>query len=144
MAENIEKKNENGTAARPAASPVSRTILDPEEQIKKFGKGKITLRTPIQDGQNTVEVLHWDFTSVTGAEYVAAMDRGSGNGNTFRITNTQALELFAVAAAKATGGIDATDIRTRIGMVDALKVTQVATIFFTASNRAGNRSISDE
>ena len=63
--------------------------------------------------------------------------------NAFRITDTQAFELFAAAAGKATAGIDATDIRERMGAVDSVKAVQLATGFFSAANRAGNRRISN-
>ncbi len=125
-----------------AKSPAS--ILDPEEQIRKFARGKMTLRTPIMDGENKVTELHWDFLTLTGAEYVAALDRDTKAVNAFRITSTQAFNLFAVAAEKATPGVDATDIRRGMGIMDAQKATQLATVFFTASNRVGNMRISNE
>jgi len=119
------------------------TILDPEEQIRMFARGKMTLQKPIQDGENVVKELAWDFAALTGAEYVDAMDRDPRAVNTFRITNTQAMHLFAEAAGKATPGIDATDIRRGLGIMDTQKAIQLATVFFTASNRVGNKYISN-
>lgn len=119
-------------------------ILDPEEQIRQFGRGRMELRVPIQDGENICKELNWDFLALTGAEYVDALDRDARANNTFRITNVQALSLFAAAAAKATPGVDATDIRRGISIMDAQKATQLATVFFTASSRVGNRSIFNE
>lgn len=122
----------------------SASILDPEEQIRKFARGKMTLYTPIKDGENKVTELHWDFLALTGAEYVDALDRDTRAVNAFRITSTQAFNLFAAAAEKATPGIDATDIRRGMGIMDAQKATQLATVFFAASNRVGYRRISNE
>lgn len=116
-------------------------IMDPEEQIRQFAHGRLELSVPIQDGQETINVLEWDFLALTGAEYCDALDSDKKAGNTFRITNTQALCLFATAAAKKTKGLNAEDIRRRIGIMDAQKATQLATVFFTASNQAGYRRI---
>ena len=133
--------NDTTTEKEPAKLP---KILDPEEQIRQFGRGRMELRVPIQDGENVCKELNWDFLALTGAEYVDALDRDARANNTFRISNLQALCLFAAAAAKATPGVDATDIRRRISIMDAQKATQIATVFFTASNRVGNRNIYNE
>lgn len=145
MSEIKEKKNEelSDEGKENELRKSERNILDPEEQIRQFGRGKMTLSTPIQDGQNTVTELTWDFLALTGAEYVDAMDRDTKATNNFRITNSQALNLFAAAAAKGKEGLDATDIRRGLGMMDAQKATQIATVFFSASNRVGNRHISN-
>lgn len=113
-------------------------ILDPMEQIRLFGRGGLKLEKPIQDGENTVKELKWDFLALTGSEYVEALDMDRMAQTSFRITSKQALCLFAAAAAKATAGLDARDIRERMGVLDAAKAVQVATVFFTASSRAGN------
>ena len=118
------------------------SILDPAEQLRQFSAGKMTLSEPIRDGENTVTEIQWDFMRITGSEYCDAMDRDVKAVNTFRITNTQALNLFAVAAAKATGGIDAEDVRRGLSIGDTMKATQLATIFFSAQNRLGNLRIS--
>lgn len=139
-----EQKHENKEEINPIADKKDAKIpkiLDPEEQIRQFGRGRMELRVPIQDGENVCNELHWDFLALTGAEYVDALDRDTRANNTFRITNAQALSLFAAAAAKATTGVDATDIRRGISMMDAQKATQIATVFFTASSRVGNRNI---
>ncbi|MBQ9407942.1 MAG: hypothetical protein IJU28_00930, partial [Clostridia bacterium] len=59
-----------------------------------------------------------------------------------RITYRQALSLFAKAAAKQTEGVDMEDIVSRIGVTDAVEGVQLATLFFTASTRAGRLRIS--
>lgn len=142
-----EQKNvnaeENDSSAEKETKKLPK-IFDPEEQIRQFGRGRMELRVPIRDGENLCKELSWDFLALTGAEYVDALDRDTRANNTFRITNAQALSLFAAAAAKATTGVDATDIRRGISMMDAQKATQIATVFFTASSRAGNRNIFNE
>ena len=115
--------------------------IDWNKQMEKFATGTLKLTKPIQDGENVFKELKWDFFELTGAEYVAAMDRGEKT-DAFRVSATQALSLFATAAAKATGTLDATDIRTRICGRDAQKATQIASIFFIASSRAGDMNIS--
>lgn len=141
----VEKRDENqeGTSEKNINQDVKK-LLDPEEQIRKFSKGTLKLTVPIIDGENTVTELHWDFLSLTGSEYVDALDADRKAVNTFRITNTQAFCLFAAAAAKSTKGIDSTDIRRGMGIMDAQKATQLATVFFTASNQAGYSRISNE
>ena len=137
-----EETKKDETAEKDVSQDVKK-LLDPEEQIRQVSKGTLKLTVPIQDGENTVTELNWDFLSLTGAEYVDALDADRKAVNTFRITNTQAFCLFAAAAAKATKGIDATDIRRGMGIMDAQKATQLATVFFTASNQAGYRRISN-
>lgn len=134
MSEETKKENKDG----------AKKILDPAEQIRLFGKGKMTLSKPIADGENMITELHWDFMALTGAEYVNAMDGDRNASNTFKMTSTQAMHLFAAAAAKETPGVDAADIRQRMGIMDAQKAVQLATIFFTASNRLGYSRISEE
>ena len=131
-----EKKEVNEAEKQPA-----KNIMDPEEQLRQFSQGRMELTTPIEDGGNIVKELKWDFMALTGAEYCDALDRDTRAVNTFRLTNTQALNLFAAAAAKATGGLDAEDVRRGLSVRDTIKAAQLATIFFSASNRLGNLRI---
>lgn len=138
------KNEKNGEKNAAAIKAAAQKIFDPKEQIKKFGKGTMQLNTPIQDGENVYDKLHWDFTALTGAEYVNALDMDRDAANSFRITNKQAFFLFAAAAEKATNGLDAEDIRRGLSIQDAQKATQLATVFFTASSRAGDERILNE
>ena len=129
-----EAKKDGAQAAQDAVT--DKTLFDPEVQLQKFSRGKIRLASPILASDKDVTELIYDFA--------AALDKGGAVGmNAFRITDTQAFELFAAAAGKATAGIDATDIRERMGAVDSVKAVQLATVFFSAANRAGNRRISN-
>ena len=116
--------------------------IDPMEMIRKWGTGTMQLYTPIQDGQNRITELKWDFLALTGREYAEAMDMDPNARAAFSMTSKQALCLFAEAAAKATGGLDARDIRDRMGIMDAGKAIQLATVFFRFSSLAGDSRIS--
>lgn len=120
-----------------------KTITDPGEVLKLFSKGALTLATPIKAGGENIEKLYYDFSRLTGLEYVAAMD-SDNNTNIYIITNKQALMLFAATAAKETKGIDSVDIIERIGINDSVKAVQLAQLFFRASARVGNSRISKE
>lgn len=138
-----EKKQEASAEVADEQSKAKKNIFDPEEQIRRFGKGKMALRTPILADNRQVEELIFDFTALTGREYVDALDSDTKAMNAFRVSNAQAFALFTKAAAKATDGIDEADIRDRMGAMDCVKATQLAAVFFSACNRAGNRRIFD-
>ena len=106
------------------------------------GKGVLALETPIHAGDKDVTELAYDFTEMTGMEYIDAMDSDPNAQQIFKITYRQALALFAKAAAKQTDGVDMRDILERIGMTDAATAVQLATLFFSASTRAGQMRIS--
>lgn len=108
------------------------------------GRGILALETPILARDKEVTELQYDFTDVTGLEYVTAMDSdlNANASQAYRITYRQALALFASAAAKHTEDLDAKDIVGRIGITDAAVGAQLATLFFTASARAGRLRIS--
>lgn len=113
-------------------------------EVMKEGKGVLELETPITAGGQDVTKLPYDFTVLTGMEYTDAMDADT-RGTTqkvYGITYRQALNLFAAAAAKETKALDMTDIITRMGATDAAAAVQLATLFFTASIRAGRKRIS--
>lgn len=146
---NNENVNEIDTEVNPGQSNENKlagkvAITNPQEQIRKLAKGKLELETPIRAGSTDVTELRYDLLKLTGREYADVMDRDSGTMNMFRISNKQALYLFAAAAARETSGIDATDISDRIGVQDSIKAVQIATIFFVASARAGNSRITND
>lgn len=106
------------------------------------GKGRLRLETPITAGDKELTELIYDFTALTGAEYTDAMDTDPNAQQIYRITYRQGLALFAKAAAKQTPGVDMRDIIDRIGGTDAVEGVQLATLFFSASTRAGRLRIS--
>ena len=103
-------------------------------------KGTLKLSTPIRAKSQDVTELQYDFSKLTGWEYVEAMDADATARNVFKISNKQALCLFAAAAGKATPDVDATDIKERIGAVDALRAVQLATVFLITYTRAANQN----
>ena len=106
------------------------------------GKGRLKLETPIRAGDEEIKELIYDFNELTGIEYTDAMDSDINAQQIYRITYRQALALFAKAAAKQTEKVDTRDIIERIGMTDAVEAVQLATLFFSASTRAGRLRIS--
>lgn len=117
--------------------------LTAAEIARMVSKGEIKLATPIRASGKDIAVLHFDFTKLTGWEFAQALDRDeSGKTNAFRLTQTQAIELFAVAAAKMTPDIDVEDIRHRMGIDDAIKAAQISASFFNYTSQAANARIS--
>ena len=119
--------------------------MTPVDVAEKVSTGKFKLASPIEDGDQRYEELTDDFNSLTGWELANAMDEGGKkSGNPTEITDTQALSLFAAAAAKRTGGLDATDIRDRMGALDAIAAISTAKIFFRGTLLAGSLRITKE
>ena len=121
-----------------------------EEQPKKqkpspitlsmISKGTLELATPIRARSKDVTELRYDFTKLTGWEYVEAMDSDPTARNVFVVTKKQAMCLFAAAAAKVTPDVDAKDIKERIGLADAQRAVQVATLFLNTSAREAGKN----
>lgn len=111
-------------------------ILTPE----KISKGTLELAIPIRARSEDVKELHYDFSKLTGWEYAEAMDTDKEARNMFVVSKKQALCLFAAAAAKATDGIDAKDVKERIGLADAQRAVQVATLFLNVSAQAAGKN----
>lgn len=137
MSENEQVKTAKTPNGLPAMSPV--------EAAEKVSKGRFKLLVPIEDGEKQYDALTYDFNKLTGWELAKAID-GSGdrNANPSNVTDTQALSLFAVAAAKCTGGLDAKDIMERLSAQDAIAAISVASIFFRGSLLAGSLRITKE
>lgn len=112
-----------------------------KKAIKELYKGTLKLSKPIRAASEDITELHYDFTILTGWDYVDAMDSDTAAKNMFKITSKQALSLFAVAAAKKTDNVDAKDIKERIGVVDAAKAVQLATVFLVTSTKEEKANI---
>lgn len=111
-------------------------------EAEKEGKGRLALETPIRARSEDITELVYDFTTLSGMDYIDAMDSDPNSNNMFRISNRQALALFAIAAEKHTEGPDRKDIMQQIGSTDAQEGIYLATSFFLASARAGRLRIS--
>lgn len=124
-----------------------------EKELEHIAKGTMKLMVPLTAAGREITELKWDFRSLSGWEYVGALDYDNAGVNVFKLTNKQALSLFAAAAAKATtmkredgsefNPLDAHDIRDRLCIDDSIKAVQTATVFFITSARVGNKRISD-
>ena len=120
------------------------------EAAETVSRGKFQLKVPIMDGDKEYRELHYDFNKLTGWEYAGAMDEGaamSGGknaGNMGAASKCQCLCLFAAAAAKATEGLDKTDIKERLSAADGIAAMNLADIFFRGSLLAGSLRITKE
>lgn len=113
-------------------------------KLERISKGHLKLAQPIRAQSKDISELHYDFTKLTGWEYVEAMDSDLNARNIFKVTSKQALSLFAMAASKATPEVDATDIKQRIGLADAQRAVQVATLFLVTSAQEAGANIYGE
>lgn len=137
---NEENKNQNeqtqteDQAKEQAAKQPAPVALD------MISKGTLELALPIRARSKDITKLHYDFTKLTGWEYADAMDSDPSARNVFVVTKKQAICLFAAAAAKVTTDVDAKDIKERIGLADAQRAVQVATLFLTTSAREAGKN----
>ena len=130
--------------------PEQKPISDPGEILRELCKGKMELMYPFRARGQDVAEIPYDFCALTGEELMDALDRAPYD-NMFRISNRQAMHLFAATAEKEappaeegrTGKIyDAKDIMRGLKAADAVKAAQLAKLFYNASSQAGNRRIS--
>lgn len=118
--------------------------ITPEEMARMCRKGKLKLESPILASGKEVSELEYDFGKLTGWDFANAVDgAASAKSSAFRLTQRQALMLFAAAAEKCNDGVDAEDIKRRMSIDDAIKATQIAALFFNTSSQAGNLRMSN-
>ncbi len=140
--EEIEKSREEMEARmHQQLDEIRKKSKESTEAISE-GKGRLKLENPFKVHDQEIDELAYDFTVLTGMEYADAMDNDPNANQIFRITYRQGLALFAKAAAKQTDGVDQQEILEKIGMTDAVEGVQLATLFFSASTRAGRLRIS--
>lgn len=116
----------------------------PKIKLEDVSKGTLELAEPIRAKSKDIRELHYDFGKLTGWEYAEAMDSDANARNVFVVTKKQAISLFAAAAAKLTDDMDAIDIKTRIGLADAQRAAQVATLFLSTAAREAGKNIYGE
>ena len=132
-----------GADAVKKAKPVPPVMFDPDKAADSLKCGVMQLKEPIYDGEAKYTELAFDFTLLKGLELARALDFGEKHADKFamELTDVQALNYFASAAAKCQpvqGGLDAKDIRERIGGADAIKAIQLAVCFFRFTSLAGD------
>ena len=140
--EKIQKAKEELRKTVKEGMEKQKALMKEANEAIASGKGRLKLESPIEVHDQVYTELVYDFTVLKGIEYTDAMGVDPNSDNAYRITQRQALALFAKAAAKQTDGLDMQDIQSEIGVTDALEGVQLATIFFNASTRAGRMRIS--
>lgn len=143
--EEIKQTNEKPeeTETREAPKTAEEIMEDIRERAKR---GTLALSEPIEDGENSYDELEYDFTKLKGLEITRAIDSGRSVARTtdtnFRLTDEQALHLFAAAAEKCQkpGGLDRRDIVERMGAMDSIVAVQAASLFFNVSSQGGRRT----
>ncbi len=111
-------------------------------EVAREGKGRLKLKMPIHAADKEFYELAYDFSTVTGMEYIKAMDSDPGAAAPFGISSKQAITLFAIAAAKHTEHVDMEDILRDLFITDTIKAEELAKLFFAASSAEGNQRIS--
>lgn len=134
MDEQNEKQTEETTQDKQEAG--GQKQLDMRERATR---GTLTLVRPIRAGGKDVTELHYDFSRLTGWEFADAMDMDTRGTHFFRLTRKQAVSMFAATAAKETPGVDAIDIRERMGVEDAIAAMDIAIVFLNTSTRAARK-----
>lgn len=137
----IEKKNETmeNQKEKQEAQQESQTPpqLTPEEAMEKLTRGVMELKEPITVRDKEIKELAYDFGKLTGFDFVNAMDSDRDSKNIFKVSSRQAYALFAKACAKCSEDVDEVDVMHKLGVVDAMKAVQTATVFLVASSRKG-------
>lgn len=140
-----EQESERAAGQATEQATEQPAAMTPVEAAEAVASGKFKLLVPIVDGEQEYAELRYDFNKLTGWELARAIDSGADrNANPNSMTDVQALSLFAAAAAKATGGLDAQDIKDRMSAMDAIAAISVASIFFRGSLLAGSLRITKE
>lgn len=138
--ENTQENTQDAGTMTEARKP-----MDPMEAAERIAKGVFKLARPIRDGEVVHEELHYDFNAMSTWEIGKALDSGmSIDDLAAGLTNTQAIALFAAAAAKSTKGLDATDIKERMSGMDGIAAMRIAKVFFKGCLLGGSLRIMKE
>lgn len=136
--ENNEDNKEKAKSKRPA--PGSKEWVDMAVEQSKSGKFKLS--KPIRANGRDVTELNFDFTKITGVEFADIMDSARNKApDAYNISAPQGVALFAEAAVKVTKDVDKYDIISGISIMDAIKASQVAELFFKSVSRQGDERI---
>lgn len=143
MNENIAKLNQNNAnnATQNVPAPEKKnekTPPDPVEMYKKVKAGSLRLFEPFEVEDKVHEELQFDFGTLTGDEYVTAMD--CDGSATRSITNNQCLTLFCQAAGSA-NGLSPETVRENLRIVDAQEAVGRALNFLLISRAVARRTL---
>lgn len=128
--QNEQQQNEQAEQ-QPAPKPLT---------LNDISKGTLELATPIRARSKDIKELHYDFSKLSGWEYAEAMDSDPTTRNMFVVSKKQAICLFAAAVSKVMPEVDATDVKQRLGIADAQRAVQVATLFLTRAAREAGKN----
>lgn len=138
MAEDI--KSIAGESAEEKRRKLKETLDESRHTIEH---GKMELMTPIRSGGKDVTVIEYDFSKLDSFDVMDALDSDLKNRDSVNLSNRQAFALFASAVDKVHQGLDATDIKNRMGADDSITAVRVAKAFFNVSAQRGALSISE-
>ena len=119
MSEEIKKNEQPQVEEQPKEQEAQKPA--PPITLSMISKGTLELAVPIRARSADVSVLHYDFTKLSGWEYVEAMDSDTASRNVFQVSKKQALALFAAAAAKQAGKLHCANVIARPSS-DAAKI----------------------
>lgn len=119
-------------------SPEEKAEQSKAELLEKVTAGSVKLVKPILSRDVEVKEITYDFSRIDGMEYAKCMDSISLRTGAFTMSQEQALALFALAVEKTGCGLDAIDIKERLGMVDARNAVQKTQLFFVVSEQAAD------
>lgn len=142
MNENITNLNQNNndTTAKnpPAPGGKKEKTPDPVEMYKKVKAGSLRLFEPFEVEDKVHEELNFDFGTLTGDEFVTAMD--CDGAATRSITNNQCLTLFCQAAGSV-NGLSPETVRENLRIVDAQEAVGRALNFLLISRAVARRTL---
>lgn len=139
MAEEIKNANKE-LSAEEKREKLKETLDESRHTIEH---GKLELMTPIRSGGKDITVIEYDFSKLDSFDVMDALDSDAKNRDSVNLSNRQAFALFAAAVDKVHQGLDATDIKNRMGADDSFTAVRVAKAFFNVSAQRGALSISE-
>lgn len=132
------------TKERKAAEETSKKkkaeIDEAKAERERYFSGAMKLVEPIVSADVPITELTFDFRTISGTDFIRAMDEDRETDG-FRLSNRQAIHLFAYAAGKGNGGLDANDIINRMGIQDMVVAVRLARSFFNIAALAGEKRI---
>lgn len=105
MSEEIKKNEQPQVVEQPKEQSQEQEAQKPAPiTLSMISKGTLELAVPIRARSADVSVLHYDFTKLSGWEYVEAMDSDTASRNVFQVSKKQALALVCRCRCKAGPG----------------------------------------
>jgi hypothetical protein len=106
--------------------------------MRSVETGRLKLARPLQSEDKEITEIIYDFSKMSGRQYLKAMDVGTPSRDMSNISHVQAFELFLAAAGKLNEGLDAVDLRERLSVDDVLQATRIGKLFFVYKANEGD------